>query len=248
MPPLKTGTCDTCSTEKVTLRPNPFTQKEQCDDCRDASIIGVTELKTQFKLKDDDLKDLEMVTEPKPAFLGGPDRRWYLVEQVKKRAEEKVKEVEAVKKEKEAAKKEKEAAKKEKEEAKKESAGAAKDGKRKREKEPSQGENAEEVNPPVKRGRGRPRKVIQGTSSSASNSPLPKAAEDLSSPAAKTPGLPKVGILSLPPKAAKSPLPNIKATRSPVPKAAKAPVADEDPKPKRGRGRPRKTQSSSADQ
>ncbi|TVY21437.1 hypothetical protein LARI1_G000664 [Lachnellula arida] len=234
MPPLKTGTCSTCSTEKGKLRPNPFTQKEQCDDCRDTSIIGVTEIKTQFKLKDDDLKDLEMVTEPKPAFLGGPDRRWYLVEQVEKRADEKLKEIEA--------------AKKEKEEAKKESAGAAKDGKRKREKEPSQGENAEEVNPPVKRGRGRPRKVIEGTSSSASNSPLPKAAEDLSSPAAKSPGLPKVGILSLPPKAAKSPLPNIKATRSPIPKAAKAPVADEDPKPKRGRGRPRKTQSSSADQ
>ncbi|TVY47403.1 hypothetical protein LOCC1_G001811 [Lachnellula occidentalis] len=156
MPPLKTGTCDTCSTDNVKLRPNPFTTKEQCEDCRNASIIGVSDIKSQFKLKDDDLKDLKMVTEPKPAFLGGADRRWYLVEQVEKRAEEKLKETEA--------------AKKEKEEAKNKSAGsgAANDVKRKREKELDQEqegtEEEEKVDPPAKRGRGRPRKVIEGLS------------------------------------------------------------------------------------
>jgi hypothetical protein len=135
-PPLKTGTYDTCSTENVKFRPNPFTNKEQCEDCRNASIIGVTDIKSQFKLKDDDLKGLKMVTEPKPAFLGGPDRRWYLVEQVEERAEEKLKEKEDAKK----------------------SAGASKDVKRKRDKEAEQEDTDENVDRPVKRGRGRPPK------------------------------------------------------------------------------------------
>ncbi|TVY34093.1 hypothetical protein LSUB1_G006172 [Lachnellula subtilissima] len=162
MPPLKTGTCDTCSSENVKLRPNPFTTKEQCEDCRNASIIGVTDIKSRFKLKDDDLKDLEMVTEPKPAFLGGADRRWYLVEQVKKRAEEKLKDVEAKEKEKEEAKD------------KSAGSGAAKDGKRKRGEIDQEKEDTEEtVNPPAKRGRGRPRKVLNdGPKSKAAKVPV----------------------------------------------------------------------------
>lgn len=97
-------------------------------ECRDNhpehAIIGVTDLKREYKLKEDDLKGLRTVSEPKPAFLGGPDKRWYLVKEVKVRKEKVVKEVEAEKakkeKEKERQKKEKETAKAEKEKEKKE--------------------------------------------------------------------------------------------------------------------------------
>ncbi|KAE8447403.1 hypothetical protein EG329_010817 [Mollisiaceae sp. DMI_Dod_QoI] len=184
MPPLKTGSCDTCSAEDVKLRPNPFTNEEQCEACRDASIIGISDIKSRFKLKDDDLKGLKMVTEPQPAFLGGPDRRWYLVEEVEKRAEEAVEKKEVAKKEKEAAKEAakkekeeakeaakkekeeaKEAAKKEKEEAKKAKvSGPTKDVKRKRDQEdPEQKDSESELEHPVKRGRGRPRKAPGST-------------------------------------------------------------------------------------
>ena len=169
MPPLKTGTCNTCSSENVKLRPNPFTTKEQCEDCRNASIIGVTDIKSRFKLKDDDLKDLEMVTEPKPAFLGGADRRWYLVEQVEKRAEEKLKDIEAKEKEKAEAKD------------KSAGSGAAKDSKRKRGEEMDQEKEdmqEDKVDPPAKRGRGRPRKVIDGLSSKAAAAKVPVVDDD----------------------------------------------------------------------
>jgi len=113
-----------------------------------------------------------MVTEAKEAFLGGPDRRWYLVEEVEKRAVEQDKKKEAAKQEKETAKKvkdaEKEAVKKEKEAAKQEkaeaktAAAATKDIKRKRVTEPEQDEEDvadAEVNQAAKRGRGRPPKA-----------------------------------------------------------------------------------------
>jgi hypothetical protein len=132
--PLKTGTCDTCSAEKVKLRTNPFTHKEQCEDCRKASIIGITDIESRYKLKDADLKGLKMVTEPQPAFLGGPDRRWYLVDDVKKRVEEEL-------------------------EMKKKSAEVTKDNKRKKDEEGEQEERNAEAEPPVKRGRGRPKKA-----------------------------------------------------------------------------------------
>lgn len=178
MPPLISGSCDTCGTDHVKLRTNPFDGKEQCEDCRAEAIIGITDIKSQFKLKDGDLKGLKMVTEPQPAFLGGPDRRWYLVEEVEKRAKEVEKKVGQEAEKKVAAKKEKEAAKQAKENAKIEKAsakkdkqvakdaqdaeeekfGKPKDAKRKRNAEPDQeaADADEEVKPPVKRGRGRP--------------------------------------------------------------------------------------------
>lgn len=146
MPPLKTGTCSTCSTEKVKLRPNPFTHKEQCEECRDAEIIGVTDIKSKFKFKEDDLEGLTTVSEPQPAFLGGADRRWYLVKEVEERAEE-IKAAEPKK------------TPEEKGETKKKSAGATKDAKRKKDKEEDQDDAEEEVARPAKRGRGRPPKV-----------------------------------------------------------------------------------------
>ncbi|KAL2075324.1 hypothetical protein VTL71DRAFT_267 [Oculimacula yallundae] len=114
MPKLPVGKCASCDANDVTLRPNPFTQAEQCEGCREEKIIGVSDLKTRFGLKDTDLKGLTMKTEPKPAFLGGADRRWYLVEEVEKRAEEVEEERERIKSEKEAVQREKEDAKKEK--------------------------------------------------------------------------------------------------------------------------------------
>ncbi|TVY60862.1 hypothetical protein LSUE1_G008313 [Lachnellula suecica] len=137
--PLKTGTCDTCSAEKVKLRPNPFTEKQQCEECRNAAIIGVTDLKTKHKLKEEDLEGLTMVTEPQLAHLGGPDRRWYLVEEVEKRAEEKREEEETADKENGDVKKK-----------------PAKVVKRKKD----EGAEAEDTaDPPAKRGRGRPPKA-----------------------------------------------------------------------------------------
>jgi len=168
MPPLPTGACNTCSAQDEKLRPNPFTDEEQCEDCRNTSIIGITDIKSRYKLKDDELDGLKMVTEPQPAFLGGPDRRWYLVEEVEKRAEEQDQKKEAAKKEKEATKREKEVAKQEKEAAKKEkaeakkSAAATKDIKRKRDTEPDKEEEEDadvQADQPAKRGRGRPPKA-----------------------------------------------------------------------------------------
>jgi len=85
---LKTGNCTTCTTKDTKLRPNPFTQKEQCEKCRDSEIIGITDIKKWHGLKDKDLDGLNMTTEAKPAFLGGPDRRWYLLTEVEEREKE----------------------------------------------------------------------------------------------------------------------------------------------------------------
>jgi len=85
---LKTGTCATCSADKVKLRPNPFTKGEECETCRKTGpkgIIGITDIKKNYALKDEDLDGLQMVKEPKPAFVGGPDRRWYLLKEIEKR-------------------------------------------------------------------------------------------------------------------------------------------------------------------
>ena len=61
-------------------------------ECRethpDFAIIGVTDIKKNFKLKERDLSGLAMETEAKPAFLGGPDKRWYKLSEVEKKAEE----------------------------------------------------------------------------------------------------------------------------------------------------------------
>ena len=61
-------------------------------ECRtshpDYAIIGVTDIKKDFKLKERELSGLAMKTEPKPAFLGGPDKRWYKLTEVEKKAEE----------------------------------------------------------------------------------------------------------------------------------------------------------------
>jgi hypothetical protein len=119
---LKTGTCDSCKTEDVKLRANPFSKDEECEGCRTSgpkAIIGITDIKKDYKLKDADVEGLEMVKEPKPAFVGGPDYRWYLKAEVEKRAAEveKTREQEAKDKEAEAktkaAEKEKKLAEKE---------------------------------------------------------------------------------------------------------------------------------------
>ena len=107
-----------------------------------------------------------MRTEPQPTFLGGPDRRWYLVSEIEKTA----KQVDIIRRQMEMVKEEerremeekKEKAKKEKEG---KAAGAA-ETKRKRGSEVEQrgveenneDEGDEEVVKPVKRGRGRPPK------------------------------------------------------------------------------------------
>lgn len=88
MAPLKTGTCATCSTEEVKLRPNPFTEDEQCEECRNSEIIGITEVRKKHGLKDEDLEGLQMKTEAQLAFIGGPPRRWYLVKEIEERKEE----------------------------------------------------------------------------------------------------------------------------------------------------------------
>lgn len=92
--PLKTGTCEACDAENEKLRPHPFHKASDlrtCEACRDTNpdyaIIGVTDIKQRFKLKEEDLHGLDMATEPKPAFLGGADRRWYKLSEVEKRAE-----------------------------------------------------------------------------------------------------------------------------------------------------------------
>jgi len=94
---LKTGQCATCSAEKVKLRTNPFSKVEECDACRKTGqegIIGITDIKKNYGLKDEDLDGLQMVKEPKPAVFagrggrGGPDRRWYKFHEVEKRAPE----------------------------------------------------------------------------------------------------------------------------------------------------------------
>lgn len=69
MPPLKSGTCAVCKTEDVKLRLNPFSNEEECEDCRTTgskAIIGITDAKKEFKVKDGDLEGLQMVKEPKP--------------------------------------------------------------------------------------------------------------------------------------------------------------------------------------
>ncbi|KAH9216462.1 hypothetical protein DL95DRAFT_497358 [Leptodontidium sp. 2 PMI_412] len=178
MPKLPVGKCATCDAEDATLRPNPFTTEEQCEDCREERIIGVSDVKVLYKLKDEDLKGLTMNSEPQPAFLGGPDRRWYLVEEVEERAEEIEKKREKEKSDKEAAKaevlNEKEAMKaavlKEKEELRKEKEGMRStvivkhNIKRKRLSDGAVGGGDEDgykeddEEKPVKRGRGRPPK------------------------------------------------------------------------------------------
>jgi len=110
--PLTTGTCATCAAEKVKLRSNPFSNTEECEDCRKSgpkAIIVITDIKKEFKLKDTDIDGLQMVKEDKPAFVGGPPYRWYLLKEVEKRAGE----VEKIRKE--SAEKEKKAAAKEEE-------------------------------------------------------------------------------------------------------------------------------------
>lgn len=116
--PLPTGSCKTpgCDNDKVKLRPNPFTNVQQCEDCRaspEHGIIGITDIKQKHKLKEADLKGLRTTTEPKPAFLGGPDKRWYWIKEVVKRAEE-VKSKVAIEKQRKEAEKQKKAAQKEK--------------------------------------------------------------------------------------------------------------------------------------
>ena len=92
--PLKTDTCPTCKAEGEKLRPHPFHKDPellQCEECRttnsEYAIIGVTDIKKKYKLKDEDLKGLDVATEAKPKFLGGADRRWYLLKDVEARAE-----------------------------------------------------------------------------------------------------------------------------------------------------------------
>ncbi|KAH8600764.1 hypothetical protein B0O99DRAFT_609420 [Bisporella sp. PMI_857] len=111
MSPLKSGTCATCSKEDVKLRPNPFTKEEECEDCRKSgkdAIIGITDIKNQFGLKEADLEGLQMVKEAKPAFVGGPDYRWYKLKDIEVRAPEAKKKLEEEARAKEAEKKEKE--------------------------------------------------------------------------------------------------------------------------------------------
>jgi len=95
------GNCETCSATDEKLRSNPFNGKQQCMNCRVThpkyAIIGITDIKSQYKLKDNDLRGLRMVTEPKPAFLGGADRKWYLLKQVKARKEKILRDKEAEK-------------------------------------------------------------------------------------------------------------------------------------------------------
>lgn len=90
--PLPTGTYETCNAENEQFRPHPFYRYETCMECRtshpDYAIIGVTDIKKDFKLKERELSGLAMKTEPKPAFLGGPDKRWYKLTEVEKKAEE----------------------------------------------------------------------------------------------------------------------------------------------------------------
>lgn len=124
MAPLKTGDCASCDKKEIKLRPNPFSEAEECEECRKdgpKGIIGITDIKTEYKLTDADVEGLQTVKEPKPAFVGGPDHRWYLKAEVVKRAAEveKIREEEGAVKEKEkkskAAEKDRKAAEKEKE-------------------------------------------------------------------------------------------------------------------------------------
>ena len=38
-----------CEAEESTLRTNPFTGEEQCEECREASIIGVSDVRSKYK-------------------------------------------------------------------------------------------------------------------------------------------------------------------------------------------------------
>lgn len=220
MPPLISGSCDTCDVQDVKLRTNPFDDTEQCENCRKATIIGITDIKSEFGLKDGDLDGLTTISEAKEAFLGGPDRRWYLVDEIEKRAgevekqrKEEAEQKEAVKKEKEAAKKAKEAekaaAKKAKEDAKIEKANAKKE---KKEKQAAKNAEVEEEEKSAER----PKEVKR----KRNTEPEEEDADEEVKPAVKR-GRgrpPKVG------GAAQTP-------------AGRKPVAKDDDKPKR-RGRP----------
>lgn len=84
-------------------------------ECRTSgpnAIIGITDIKSEFKLKEADLKILRQIKEPKPAFLGGRDYRWYLRGDVEKRADRVAAEKEKEKKAKVEAKAQKEREKK----------------------------------------------------------------------------------------------------------------------------------------
>jgi len=141
--PLKTGTCATCAADKVKLRSNPFSNAEECEDCRKSgpkAIIGITDIK-EYKLKDTEVDGLQMVKEDKPAFVGGPPYRWYLLKEVEKRAAEveKVREKESAENDAElkakAAEKEKKATQKEEEKMAKAAERAKKAAEREAEKE-----------------------------------------------------------------------------------------------------------------
>jgi len=164
--PLKTGTCEVCKTEKVKLRPNPFSKDEECEECRTSgpkAIIGITDIKKEYKLKDSDVEGLETVKEAKPAFVGGPDYRFYLKSEVEKRAAEveKIREQEAKDKEAEnktkAAEKEKKLAEKEEEKkaklAEKEKKAAEKEAEKERKaaEKKRKREEKDEANPKAKR-------------------------------------------------------------------------------------------------
>ncbi|CAL3963486.1 unnamed protein product [Diplocarpon coronariae] len=231
MPPLQSGICESCQAEDVALRTNPFTKKEECEECRDAEIISITVIKKQHKLKDTDLEGLTMKTEPLPAIYGKGDRKWYLVKEVEKRVVEVKEEREKDKKDKDdakaAAKKEKddakEEAKKAKESAKKEKrAAAAKEVKRKRDSDTEQDEKGddngdEEPEPSVKRGRGRP----------AEDKNAPVKAKAAATMKAKEKAAPKEKKKSTP-----------SATKEfPAKEKKIAPVTNADGTVKRGRGR-----------
>lgn len=120
MPPkIPVGKCATCSATDVKIRPNPFNPKKlQCEDCREGEIIGITALQQIYGLKPADLEDLKMVKEPQPAFLNRPDKKWYLIAEVEKRARAVEKEKAKAKREKEKKADEKKRVKKEREEEK----------------------------------------------------------------------------------------------------------------------------------
>ncbi|CAG8978959.1 hypothetical protein HYALB_00012412 [Hymenoscyphus albidus] len=192
--PLPTGTCATCKKEEVKLRPNPFNQKLQCSECRDSTIIGITELQKRYGLKHTDLEGLTMTTEPQPAFRGGPDRKWYSIKDVEKRVKVVEKERAKEKKEKEKKAAEKQKAKEEKEEEKKrareekeekkrfkaeekEAAAKQKAKPKKEVKRKHEGDEDEEV-PASPKKRGRPSKTGQTPTKSATT---PKKGQDTDS-------------------------------------------------------------------
>jgi len=147
MPPKTPSVCDGCSATDIKSRIHPFTKKALCPDCMETpenAIIGITDIKKEYHLKDSDVSDLNMVTEPKPAFIGGPDRRWYYVADVKKRAEVVEKRTEVEKAKKEADRKEKELEKEKKKE-EREKAKAEKNREREAKKKAADAEKAEKA-------------------------------------------------------------------------------------------------------